>query len=75
MWLPGPLDLAGSTTPTHVALATAAHADAIVSWNFRHIVHLDKMRLYNQVNLMSGYAPLSIVSPAEVRLDDGDEDE
>ncbi|RUT07012.1 hypothetical protein DSM106972_022730 [Dulcicalothrix desertica PCC 7102] len=30
-------------------------ADGIVSWNFKHIVRLDRMRLYNQVNLLNGY--------------------
>jgi len=57
---------------THVAAATVARADAIVSWNFRHIVRLDKMRAYNQVNLRAGYGPLAIVSPREVRGDEGE---
>ena len=35
---------------THVALAAVNRADAIVSWNFKHIVRLDKMKQYNQVN-------------------------
>jgi len=67
---------AGIVTPryvddaTHVAAATAARADAIVSWNFRHIVRLDKMRAYNRVNLETGYGLLSIVTPREVRFDD-----
>ena len=47
----------------HVAAATIARADAIVSWNFRHIVRLDKIRAYNQVNLMNGYGILTILSP------------
>ena len=51
---------------THVAAATAARADAIVSWNFKHIVHWDKIRLFNAVNLREGYAPLEIRSPKEV---------
>ena len=34
---------------THVALATVARADAIVSWNFKHIVRVDKMRAFNEV--------------------------
>jgi hypothetical protein len=38
----------------HVAAATIARADAIVSWNFRHIVRLDKMKAYNQINLLHG---------------------
>lgn len=54
---------------THVAAATVARADAIVSWNFSHIVRLDKMRAYNQINLMHGYGILTIISPKEVFYD------
>jgi predicted nucleic acid-binding protein len=57
----------------HVAAATVARADAIVSWNFKHIVRLDKMRAYNQVNLLNGYGILTIVSPREVIFDESDE--
>lgn len=39
----------------HVALATISRADAIVSWNFKHIVRLDKMKAFNQINLLNGY--------------------
>ncbi len=55
---------------THVAAATVSRADAIVSWNFKHIVRIDKMRAYNQVNLQTGFGLLSIVSPREVRFDE-----
>lgn len=55
---------------THVAAATASRADAIVSWNFKHIVRLDKMKAYNQVNLMNGYGILTIISPKEVLIDE-----
>jgi len=54
----------------HVAAATVARADAIVSWNFRHIVKLDKIKGYNQVNLLSGYGMLTIISPKEVNFDE-----
>lgn len=57
----------------HVAAATIARADAIVSWNFKHIVRLDKMKQYNQVNLLNGYGILTIVSPKEVILNDNNE--
>ncbi|MFN8455225.1 MAG: hypothetical protein U0401_11260 [Anaerolineae bacterium] len=50
----------------HVALATVAEADVMVSWNFKHIVHFDKIRLFNAVNLERGYKPLQIYSPREV---------
>jgi hypothetical protein len=59
---------------THVAAATIARADAIVSWNFRHIVRLDKIRAYNEVNRAMGFAPLTILSPKEVVYDNADED-
>ena len=55
---------------THVAVATVARADAIVSWNFKHIVRLDKMKAYNRVNLMNGYGILTIISPKEVLIDE-----
>ncbi|MGR3303149.1 MAG: hypothetical protein ACUZ8I_11675 [Candidatus Scalindua sp.] len=55
---------------THVAAATVTRADAIVSWNFKHIVRLDKMKAYNQVNLMNGYGILTIISPKEVLIDE-----
>lgn len=50
----------------HVALATIARADMIISWNFKHIVHFEKMRGFNSVNLREGYQPIEIHSPKEV---------
>ena len=50
----------------HIALATIAGVDALVSWNFKHIVRLEKIRLFNAVNVESGYPVLSIRSPREV---------
>jgi len=59
----------------HIALATTADVDVLVSWNFKHIVHLDKIRLFNAVNLEYGYKPLTIYSPREVASYDDTEDE
>lgn len=50
----------------HIALATIAGVDALVSWNFRHIVRLEKIRLFNAVNVESSFRVLSIRSPREV---------
>jgi len=50
----------------HIALATITEVDVLVSWNFKHIVRLDKIRLFNAVNLEQGYKPLTIYSPREV---------
>ena len=55
---------------THVAFATVARADAIVSWNFKHIVRLDRIRAFNAVNLAEGYGIITILSPKEVNLDE-----
>ena len=40
--------------------------ELIVSWNFRHIVHFQKIPLYNAVNKLHGYAELGIYSPQEI---------
>ncbi|MBM4330971.1 MAG: type II toxin-antitoxin system VapC family toxin [Deltaproteobacteria bacterium] len=50
----------------HVALATVAHVDVLVSWNFKHVVNLDKIRLFNAVNLEQGYGLIEIRTPREV---------
>jgi hypothetical protein len=54
----------------HVALATVAKCGLIVSWNFRHIVHYQKVPLYNAVNVLHGNSTLDIRSPLEVIEDD-----
>ncbi len=50
----------------HIAIATVAEADLLVSWNFKHIVRFDKIRLFNAVNIEFGYKSLQIFSPREV---------
>lgn len=55
----------------HIALATIAEVHALVSWNFRHVVKLEKIRLFNAVNVERGYRPLQILSPREVATDEG----
>ena len=50
----------------HVALATIGRVDVLVSWNFRHIVNLGRIRLFNAVNLEQGYGLIEIRTPKEV---------
>ena len=50
----------------HIASATVAKADLIVSWNFKHIVHFEKIRGYHGVNKILGYPEVPIHSPLEV---------
>ena len=49
----------------HIALATLNNADYLVSWNFKHIVNIQRIKGYNSVNRMKGYAQLEIRSPLE----------
>ena len=50
----------------HIALATVNNIDVVVSWNFKHIVHYDKIRKFNAVNSEFGYKQIDIYSPREV---------
>jgi hypothetical protein len=50
----------------HIAMATVARIDVLVSWNFKHIVNLYRIHGYNSVNLRRGYPTLEIRAPREV---------
>lgn len=50
----------------HIAMATLAKADVLVSWNFKHIVNLDRIRGYNGINLLMGYQTIEIRTPKEI---------
>ena len=50
----------------HIALATIHKADILVSWNFKHIVNVMRIRGYNAVNIKSGYSTIDIRSPKEI---------
>jgi predicted nucleic acid-binding protein len=50
----------------HIALATIHKVDILVSWNFKHIVNIYRIRGYNSVNLSCGYQTLEIRSPKDI---------
>jgi len=52
----------------HIALATVAEVDMVASWNFKHMVRFDKIKLFNVVNVEYGYKPIHIHSPREVTI-------
>lgn len=52
----------------HVAAATVAGADFIISWNFKHIVNAHRIRIFNSVNIREGFKTLDIRSPYEVLI-------
>lgn len=64
--LAGVVGQASESDAHHVAIASVYSADVIVSWNFKHIVHLDKIRGFNSVNIREGYSPIEIRTPREV---------
>ena len=39
----------------HIAIATIQHVHVLASWNFKHIVNLEKIKVYNAVNLKNSY--------------------
>jgi hypothetical protein len=50
----------------HIALATVNRVDVLASWNFKHIVNLDRIKGYNSVNLRMGYPIIEIRSPKDL---------
>ena len=50
----------------HIAIATVEKVDIVVSWNFKHIVNIHKIRGFNSVNLKEGYQLIEIRTPMEV---------
>lgn len=50
----------------HIATATIGKVDLLVSWNFKHIVNVYRIREYNSVNLKLGFSILNIHSPKEI---------
>lgn len=51
---------------THIAIATLNNADILVSWNFKHIVNINRIRGYNSVNYKLGHKILEIRTPREI---------
>ena len=50
----------------HIAMATIHKVDVLASWNFKHIVNLDRIKGYNSVNLRLGYSMIEIRSPKDL---------
>lgn len=50
----------------HIGIATVSKVDLLVSWNFKHIVNIYRIRGYNSVNIKLGFPTLEIRSPIEI---------
>ena len=62
----GILDASHKADAEHIASASVADVDFVVSWNFKHIVHYEKITGFQAVNLLKGYKAIRIYSPKEV---------
>lgn len=62
----GILGVSNDADALHVAAATLLNVDMIVSWNFKHIVHFEKIRGFNAINKLWGYKEVEIYSPLEI---------
>jgi len=50
----------------HIAIATINRVDVLTSWNFKHIVNYDRIRMYNSVNLKYAYSTIEIRNPKDL---------
>ncbi|NLO19689.1 MAG: type II toxin-antitoxin system VapC family toxin [Ignavibacteria bacterium] len=51
---------------THIAAASLNNVNILVSWNFKHIVNYNRIKLYNSINMMMGYPLIEVRTPREV---------
>jgi hypothetical protein len=58
----------------HIAISTIHQVSVLASWNFKHIVNLDRIRMYNSVNLKNGFSILEIRTPREILKFEDDEE-
>lgn len=52
----------------HIALASIYVVNALISWNFKHMVNFTRLQQYNSINLRLGYRTIDIRSPKEIIL-------
>jgi predicted nucleic acid-binding protein len=57
----------------HIAVATLNKVDMLVSWNYKHIVNVYRIRGYNSINLRLGHGTLEIHSPKEIVNNENEE--
>lgn len=66
----GVFSAAYSFDARHVAVATVYEVDALVSWNYRHMVNLHKRKQITGANLMHGFKMIEIITPEELAEDE-----
>ncbi|GHT02892.1 hypothetical protein AGMMS49525_07080 [Bacteroidia bacterium] len=63
--LEGALGQASRNDAYHIALSSANRIDCLISWNFKHIVNFDKIKMFNGIKMRLGYPLIDIRSPLE----------
>lgn len=58
----GALTIKSYNDVLHISLATLNNVDVLASWNFKHIVNLDRIKLYNSIKLRLDYKIIEIRS-------------
>lgn len=59
------LGKASTNDAYHIAISSVNRLDCLISWNFKHIVNFDKIKLFNSINLKFGYPLIDIRTPFE----------
>jgi predicted nucleic acid-binding protein len=58
----------------HIAFATVSKCDAVVSWNFRHMLRLSTIKGVRAVNAKNGYfEPIDILQPTMIGSEKNEE--
>jgi predicted nucleic acid-binding protein len=50
----------------HIAMASVNAVDFLISWNFKHMVNEDKIKMFNAINRRCGYPAVVIYSPLKI---------
>jgi predicted nucleic acid-binding protein len=62
----GALTNKSASDASHIAIATIGGADAIVTWNFKHMANFIRIKQYNSINLSQGYKKIDIYTPRQI---------
>ena len=50
----------------HIGVATVNHVEALISWNYKHIVRRKTREVVRMVNALYNYPFIEIMSPPEI---------
>jgi len=50
----------------HIAIATIAEVDYLISWNFGHLVNVKTRERVKALNILKGYKPIEIIALPEL---------